>query len=103
MPLPETRWHIPFHLKRRLYDAVWKALVKQETFLNNVFILGPAIAPNSTDDQLRRLLHLWIERYGFDFLKPALQGTEPLSTALDQLQPNTDFERQIVECLRAAL
>ena len=103
IPLPETRWPIPFHLRRRLYDAVRETLGKQETFLNNVFIMGPAIEPNSTDDQLRRLIHMWIDRYGFDFLKSFLQGNGSLSAKLDQLEPATDFERQIVDCLRRAI
>jgi hypothetical protein len=91
---------IPFTLSRRLYDAVRKTLEEQVTFLNNNFIIGPAITPNSTQDNVRQLVQTWFDSYGFDFLKPVLQEDRTLSANLDQLEPATDFERAIVECLR---
>jgi hypothetical protein len=96
-------WPIPVTLPRRLYDAVLKTLTQHAAFLNNTFIIGPAIAPNSTEADLRQLMQTWIDHYGFDSLKPALDGNGALSTELDQLTPSTDFERQIVDCLRAAV
>jgi hypothetical protein len=96
-------WPIPFTLPRRLYHAVLETLDEQTDFLNNALIIGPAIKPNSTEENLRQLAQEWIDRYGFDFLKPALDGKAGLSTELEQLRPNTDFERQIVDCLRAAI
>jgi hypothetical protein len=96
-------WPIPFTLPRRLYHAVLETLDEQTDFLNNALIIGPAIKPNSTEENLRQLAQEWIDRYGFDFLKPALDGKAGLSTELEHLRPNTDFERQIVDCLRAAI
>ena len=96
-------WPIPVTLPRRLFDAVLKTLTQHAAFLNSTFIIGPAIAPNSTEADLRRVAQVWIDHYGFDFLKPALSGNGKLPTELDRLTPSTDFERQIVDCLRAAL
>jgi hypothetical protein len=96
-------WPISVTLPRRLYDAALKTLTQHATFLNNTFIIGPAIAPNSTEADLRQLIQTWIDHYGFDFLKPALHENGALSTELDQLKSSTDFERQIIDCLRAAL
>jgi hypothetical protein len=91
---------IPITLPRRLYDAVRKTLQEQVTFLNNNFIIGPAIIPDSTQDNLRQLVQTWINTYGFVFLKPILQRDDILWANLDQLETGTDFEREIVECLR---
>ena len=98
----DSRWDIPVTLPSRVYDAVQETLREQTAFLNNTFILGPAIAPNSNEDQLRQLIHLWIDRYGFDFLRPLLVD-DPLSSALARLTPRNAFEARIVDCLRAAL
>lgn len=55
--------------------------------VNNKFIIGPAIAPNSTKDDLRQLAQMWSDDDGVDFLKPALDGNGALSTELDHLRP----------------
>src|SRR5262249_31982164 len=98
----EPPWRIPVTLPRRGYQAIREALKQRTAFLNNHFIIGPVIAPEATESDLCRIVQSWIDTYGFDFLKPALQGGA-LSTDLDQIKPNTEFERQIVTCLRAAL
>src|SRR6267142_3948679 len=93
----EPPWPIPVTLPRRMYRAIREALKKQTPFLTEMFIIGPVIAPNITERDLRRLARTWMD-YGFDFLTPVADGTGRLSNELDQLRPGTEFERQIVEC-----
>jgi hypothetical protein len=91
---------IPMTLPRRLYDAALETLKRQTHFLNNVFAIGPVIRPTATDNDVRQLIHSWIDDYGFDFLAPLVSGGGPLVAKLAQLRPSTDFESQIAYCLR---
>jgi hypothetical protein len=94
---------IPVTLPRRVYDAVGKALVGQMTFLNNRFVIGPAIPRGSKESALRLLTRMWVDKYGFGFLEPILDNATALSVGVDQLRPNSMLEEQIVDCLRGAL
>lgn len=82
---------------------VGEVLVEQAAFLNNCFVMGPAIPANSGHDDLRNLVRIWVDRYGFHFLEVLSDPTTPLSVALGRLRPTTSVEEQIVDSLRRAL
>ncbi len=61
------------------------------------FVIGPAIKPDITADEMKALITKWVDDYGFDFLKPLLSG----KTLADIETPADAFEQQILACLRA--
>lgn len=94
---------VPPTLPRNVHRAVGEALGGQSAFLNNWFVIGPAIPRGTDETYLRWRMRRWVERYGFTFLKPLLEKTTRLSVGLERLMPNTQLEQQIVECIRRAL
>ncbi len=69
-------------------------------FNNSVrkFVIGPALAPDLSEEGLKELVQRWVEDYGFGFLGPYLSGT----TSLDEIKTDDAFEQEILSCLRAA-
>jgi hypothetical protein len=94
---------IPVTLPRSIHRAVGEALLGQGPFLNNWFVIGPAIPRGTQETYLRWRMRMWVDRYGFHFMEQLLDKTAPLSIGLEQLRPNTQLEQQIVDCLRRAL
>ncbi len=76
-----------------------KIAVATSIFNNSLqkFVIGPAIKPNITADEMKALIARWVDDYGFTFLKPLLNG----KTLADIQTPADAFEQQILACLRA--
>jgi hypothetical protein len=83
--------------QQQVVDAIF------ETNRIRCFVIGPAITPGSTEDDLRELVERWASEYGFSFLHPFTAESADFRSTLDELKPATDLDKQIVECLRAAL
>jgi len=62
------------------------------------FIIGPAFAPNATAAEIMAQVKTWVGEYRFTFLAPLLSAENP-AVQLGLLQPTTDLEKNIVECL----
>ncbi len=67
-------------------------------FENSVrkFAIGPVFPQGATRGDVLAIIKGWVEGYGFSFLAPLLdEGT------LEHVITNTDFEREILSCLKA--
>ncbi len=76
-----------------------KIAVATSIFNNSLqkFVIGPAIRPNITADEMKALIARWVDDYGYTFLKPLTEG----KTLADIETPTDAFEQQILACLRA--
>jgi hypothetical protein len=100
---PPRVLEIPTTLPRKYFRAVGDVLGEQMDYLNDWFIIGPAIPRRLGEKGLRKLARRWVNRYGFDFLTPVLNKAIPLSVSIDQLSPTRPFEQEIVDCMKRAL
>ncbi len=66
------------------------------------YVIGPAIAPDATRDDLLDLVRVWVNSYGFGFLSPLLDAGS-LEDGLNAVKPVTALDREIVACLWSAL
>jgi hypothetical protein len=65
-------------------------------------VIGPAFTPNPTENEVRDRIHRLVELDGFDFLRPLDDATVNLVETQCAVVPGTDFELQILDCLKVA-
>ena len=66
-------------------------------------VIGPAFTPNPTENEVRDRIHRLVELDGFDFLRPLDDATVNLVETQCAVVPGTDFELQILDCLKVAI
>jgi hypothetical protein len=81
-------------------------IAKQMSIRNNSLrttVIGPAIPPGATHEQLQLLIRQWVAFSNLGFLQPMTQEGADLEKILPTLHPKTDLEKQIVQCIKEAL
>jgi hypothetical protein len=63
------------------------------------FVIGPVFKVGATRDDILAEVKVWVEGYKYEFLRPLLADGGSLS----DIQAGTDFEREILDCLREVL
>lgn len=83
--------------------ATNEAIHREAMIVNNSvkrYVIGPAIPPEATKEEILQLVRKWHDEYGFSFLAPILEEGR---AAISRIQPASQLERDILESLRAVL
>lgn len=97
--LMNDSWKEPVPMGADTHENV--AIAKAGNIFNNSvrqIVIGPAIPPDATKDQIHDLIGQWIADYDMRFLSPLQDGA-----SLDSLEPTTELEKQVIESLRGVL
>jgi hypothetical protein len=66
-------------------------------------VIGPAFQPTPAEQDVRDRIHRLVQLYGFGFLRPLDDASVGLNEAQNAVVPRTDFEVQILGCLKMAI
>jgi hypothetical protein len=66
-------------------------------------VIGPVFKPEPAEQEVRDRIHRWVEGYGYDFLRVLDDPNVNLIETEDAVLQGTNFEVQILDCLKAAI
>jgi hypothetical protein len=103
--LPPISNYKDWRTNLRLQEDYQQATLTVDIYGHNLhrLAIGPAIAPNPSQDDITALVKRWAGDYGLRFLQPLVESGADLEAVLDSLTPANDLEKDIVFCLRLAL
>jgi hypothetical protein len=97
---------LPFNLddpwERHLMQQVEMTISQYGTSADPM-VIGPAFQPKPAEQDLRDRIHRLVQLYGFGFLRPLDDASVNLKEAQNDVVPGTDFEVQILDCLKVAI
>jgi hypothetical protein len=97
---------LPFNLddpwERHLMQQV-QMTISQYGISADPMVIGPAFQPKPAEQDVRDRIHRLVQLYGFGFLRPLDDASVNLKQAQNAVVPGTDFEVQILACLRVAI
>jgi hypothetical protein len=67
------------------------------------WIIGPAFRPRPAEREVRDRVHELVDFYGFEFLRTLDDGEINMIEAVGAAVPGTEFEVQILECLKVVI
>jgi hypothetical protein len=97
---------LPFNL-----DDPWECHLMQQVEMTisqygtsaDPMVIGPAFQRNPPEQDVRDRIRRLVQLYGFGFLRPFDDASVNLSDAQDAVVAGTDFEGQILDCLKVAI
>jgi hypothetical protein len=92
----------PNSWERNLMQQIYITISLRGTSVEQ-WIIGPAFKPRPAEQEVRDRIHVLVDFCGFEFLRPLDDGAVNVIEAADNAVPETEFEVQILDCLKVAI
>ena len=66
-------------------------------------LIGPSLKPKPSEKEVRERIHQWIHEYHLTFLQPLDGEKSNLMETANKVSPTTEFERQVLDCVKLAI
>jgi len=90
---------------------IWERSLMQQICLQiryygnsvNPLVIGPVLKPLPSEKEVRKQIHRWIHEEGLQFLRPFDDETCNLLEREKAVSPATEFEFEVLECVKLAI
>jgi hypothetical protein len=104
--LPDNEFTLPFSGANASEHYLMQQIsLKIRLYANSVepLTIGPLFKPEPPEQEVRDRIHQWVDAYGFEFLRPLDDETVNLMENEGAVIPRTNFEAQVLDCLKVAI